>query len=77
MISDRNVRVSAGWVHTSGLSPFYYLYLSYALGCFVKNQWSARLDLTESISVQLYQLFEVPKNPTRETLLVTVGSMGK
>ena len=29
--SDRNVWVSAGWVHASGLFPFWHLYLSYAL----------------------------------------------
>ena len=33
-------------------------------------------NLAESISVQLYQLFEVSKIPTRETL-VTVVSTGK
>ena len=32
-------------------------------------------NLAESISVKLYQLFEVSKNPTRETLVVTVGSV--
>ena len=31
----------------------------------------------ESIFVRLYQMLEVSKNPTRETLVVAVGSMGK
>ena len=54
--------------------------LSYALSGLVKTlgiHGAQSWNHIESIFVRLYQLFEVSKNPTRETLLVVVGSMGK
>lgn len=54
--------------------------ISYALSGLVKTlgiRGSQSWNRAESIFVRLYQLFEVSKNPTRETLLVAVGSMGK
>ena len=60
----------------TGLSPFsiWHLYLSYArlVNGLVKTfsiSGSQGWNLTESIFVRLYHLFEVSKNPTRETLL--------
>ena len=54
--------------------------LSYALSGLVKTlgtRGAQDWNHIESIFVRLYQLFEISKNPTRETLLVAVGSMGK
>jgi hypothetical protein len=54
--------------------------LRYALSGLVKTlgiRGEQGWNQAESIFVRLYQLFELSKNPTRETLLVAVGSMGK
>ena len=54
--------------------------ISYALSGLVKTLGICGVqgwNQAELIFGRLYQLFEVSKNPTRETLLVAVGSMGK
>ena len=58
--------------------PFQHLYLNYALSGLVKTlgiSGAQGWNLTELTFLRLYQLFEVSKNPIRETLLVTVRSM--
>ncbi|KDR84098.1 hypothetical protein GALMADRAFT_219929 [Galerina marginata CBS 339.88] len=62
--ADRSVRMSAG----RALSGLVQLYGLGGTDGFLQ---------AESIFTRLYQCFEQSRNPIRETLLVTVGSMGK